>query len=104
MMTIEEIPATDLMCDVHDFTPYEGCEATVGEVEACADATAEVVVRLVWPLGCAYAFELLARDEPAAEMDAAIAGLRAGPCAPLGPTCPYFGVALDQLAENLRGR
>ena len=98
------IPATDLMCDVHDFTPYTGCTATVGEVEACADATAEVVVDQVWPLSCAYVFELLARDEPAAEIDAAIAGLRNGPCAPLEPECPYFGVALDELAENLRGR
>lgn len=98
------IPATDLMCDVHDFTPYTGCTATVGEVEACANATAEVVVDQVWPLGCAYVFELLTRDEPAAEIDAAIAGLREGPCAPLEPTCPYFGVALDELAANLRGR
>ena len=100
----EDIPLTDLMCDVHDFTPYAGCEATVGEVEACANATADTVVRLVWPLGCAYAFELLERDEPAGEIDAAIAELRAGPCAPLAPTCPYFGVALDELADNLRGR
>lgn len=97
-------PLTDLMCDVHDFAPYVGCEATVGQVEACANATAEAVVRLVWPLDCKYAFELLARDEPAAEMDAAIAALHAGPCAPLGPTCPYFGVALDELAQNLRNR
>lgn len=100
----EDIPLMDLMCDVHDFTPYAGCEATVGEVEACADATAETVSRLVWPLGCEYVFELLARDEPAAELDGAIAALREGPCAPLGPTCPYFGVALDELAANLRGR
>ena len=64
----------------------------------------EVVVDQVWPLSCAYVFELLARDEPAAEIDAAIAGLRNGPCAPLEPECPYFGVALDELAENLRGR
>ncbi|MCA9532207.1 MAG: hypothetical protein KC593_00950 [Myxococcales bacterium] len=104
MSEIGDIPVTDLMCDVHDFSPYAGCDATVGEVEACANATAETVTRLVWPLGCEYAFELLARDEPAAEMDAAIAALRSGPCAPLGPSCPYFGVALDELADNLRDR
>ncbi|MEZ4324193.1 MAG: hypothetical protein R3B40_03180 [Polyangiales bacterium] len=102
--TQPEVHTTDLMCEIHDFSPYAGCQATVGEVEACASATAEVVTRLVWPLSCSYIFELISRAEPAAEIESAIEGLRRGPCAPLGPTCPYFGVALDELAAFVRNR
>jgi hypothetical protein len=92
--TAPPLPPIDRDCENASPGRYPGCTATIDEIERCADAAYGEVARLLWPMDCERALDLVAEPVPELVFEQSVADLEAGPCARVALVCPTFYTAI----------